>query len=111
MVRVYYQVEKMTALNIGTDIPSQIDTLEKLAVWVGLSLQHINGTAEVVEGQGYSERAAQFGVFYVGEAGVFRALIRESIEMSKDWQTGSQKPWQYAQPLSNSPIPAGFKAN
>lgn len=28
----------MTAINIATQIPSQIDSLEKLAVWCGLAL-------------------------------------------------------------------------
>ncbi len=39
----------MTALNISTDIPTNINTLEKLAAWVGLALERCNPSAKILE--------------------------------------------------------------
>jgi hypothetical protein len=101
----------MTAINITTDIPSQIDTLEKLYVWAGLALANINPSLTAVEGVGYTERSAQAGVFYVAADNKYRALIRGSIQMSSDYLAGGSKLWTFAQPLSNTALPAIFKAN
>lgn len=101
----------MTAINIATDVPSQIDSLEKLAYWAISALATINPTMVVVEGQGYSERAAQAGTFYVQVDNKFRFLGRVSLQMSSDYLAGGAKAWQFAQDLSNSPMPAIFKSN
>lgn len=101
----------MSAINISTDIPSQIDTLEKLAAWCGLSLSNINAGLTAIEGAGYTERVSQAGVFYVQADNKYRMLIRNSIEVSPDYLAGGAKLWTFAQPLSNTAIPAIFKAN
>lgn len=101
----------MTALNIATDIPSQIDTLEKLHVWSGLALANINPSIIAIEGVGYQERVAQAGIFYVAADNKYRALIRGSIEMTGDYLAGGAKMWTFAQPFSNTAIPALFRAN
>lgn len=101
----------MTAINIATDIPSQINTLEKLFVWAGLALANINPSASAVEGVGYTERVSQAGVFYVAADNKYRALVRGSIQMSPDYLAGGAKMWTYAQEISNTTLPATFKAN
>ena len=101
----------MTALNIATDIPSQIDTLEKLAAWLGLALFNINSTMVVVEGVGYTERACQAGNYWVAADGKTRMIVRFSLEVSPNQSSGPDKNWTYIQPLSNSALPAAFKAN
>ncbi|WP_017314927.1 hypothetical protein [Mastigocladopsis repens] len=101
----------MTALNIATDIPSQINTVEKLAVWCGFALSNINPSMTAIEGVGYTERVSQAGVFYVQADVKHRALIRHSIQMSGDYQAGGAKIWTFAQELSNTALPAIFKAN
>lgn len=101
----------MTAINIATDIPSQINTLEKLATWCNLALANINPTMQATEGVGYTERVAQAGNFYVAADNKYRFLGRLSIEMSPDHLAGGSKLWNYAQELSNTPLPAIFKAN
>jgi hypothetical protein len=63
----------MTALNITTDIPSQINTLEKLYVWAGLALANINPSLTAIEGVGYTERCAQAGIYYVAADNKYRA--------------------------------------
>ncbi|BCL34247.1 glucose-6-phosphate dehydrogenase [Nostoc sp. MS1] len=101
----------MTAINIATDIPSNINTLEKLAVWCGLALANINPSLTSVEGVGYTERCAQAGVFYIQADNKYRALIRNSVQMSPDYLAGGAKLWTYAQELSNTALPATFKSN
>lgn len=101
----------MTAINLATDIPSAIDTLEKLAVWSGLTLANINPALTAIEGVGYTERVSQAGIFYVQADNKYRALIRHSIQMSGDYLAGGAKQWTFAQPLSNTAIPAIFKSN
>ena len=101
----------MTAINIATQIPSQIDTLEKLAAWVGLALANINADVTAIEGVGYTERVSQAGVYYVQADNKYRILIRNSIQMAPDYLAGGSKLWTYAQPISNTAIPAIFTAN
>ncbi|WP_274517492.1 hypothetical protein [Fortiea contorta] len=39
----------MTTINLSTDIPSAINTLEKLAAWSGLTLANMNKPTECVQ--------------------------------------------------------------
>ncbi|BBD60604.1 hypothetical protein NIES2109_34030 [Nostoc sp. HK-01] len=101
----------MSAINIATQIPSQIDTLEKLAIWCGLALANVNPSLTAIEGVGYTERVSQAGIFYVQADNKYRALIRHSIQMSPDYLAGGAKLWTYAQELSNTAIPTIFTGN
>lgn len=108
---IHYKINPMTAINIATQIPSQINTLEKLAAWTGLALANINPALTAIEGVGYTERVSQAGIFYVQADNKYRALIRLSIQMSPDYLAAGGKLWTYAQELSNTAIPAIFTAN
>lgn len=101
----------MTAINIATDIPSNIVTLEQLAAWCGLALSNINPSVKAVEGVGYSERCSQAGIFYVEADNKYRLLCRQSLQVSPDYLAGGLKMWTYIQPLSNTALPATFKSN
>lgn len=101
----------MTAININTDIPSQIDTLEELFVWAGLALADINSQLTAIEGVGYTERTSQAGIFYVAADNKYRALIRGSIQMSRTHLSGGGKPWSHAMELSTTALPSDFKSN
>lgn len=98
----------MTAFSTS-DIPSNIDTLEKLAAWVGLSLTAINPTQTAVEAPNYSARVAQAGTFFIEADNKHRLLVRVSLPMSADHLSGANNPWTYAQNLSETDIPDGFK--
>lgn len=93
-----------------TQLPDSVDTLEELATWAILALSHINSDTIVIEGAGSTERAAQAGVFYVESDKKYRFLGRVSVEMSKNYLSGSDGMWNYAQPLSNVEIPTIFTA-
>jgi hypothetical protein len=101
----------MTAINIATDIPSQINTLEKLAVWCNMALFNINPATVAIEGVGYSERTSQANIFYIAADAKHRFIGRQSIQMSPDYISGSGKQWTFAQEISNTALPANFKSN
>jgi hypothetical protein len=100
----------MTTLNLA-QIPSAINTVEKLAAWCGLVLANVNPGLTAIEGVGYTERVAQAGVFYVAAANKYRLLIRESIEVSPDYLAGGTKLWTQAQSISDAAIPQIFLSN
>jgi hypothetical protein len=101
----------MTALNISTDIPSNITTVEQLNVWTNKCLWTLNPTLNAVEGDNYSQRACQSGEYFIASVNKTRHVGRTSIEMDADLQVGSQKDWMYAKELSTTPLTAAMKAN
>lgn len=98
----------MTAFST-TDIPSNIDTLEKLAAWVGLSLTAINPTLTAIEAPNYSARTCQAGTFFIEADNKHRLLVRVSLPISAEHLSGANNPWTYAEELSQTVIPDGFK--
>lgn len=101
----------MTALNIATQIPSQITTLEQLHAWSAQALFAINPGLTVIEGAGYTERAAQAGNFWVAADVKTRMICRVSLEVSPNYLSATGKPWTFIQQLSTTPLPANFSAN
>jgi hypothetical protein len=101
----------MTALVIASQIPSNINTLEKLVAWGGLALAYINPALASIEGQGYTERSAQANPYYIQADNKTRLIIRASLPLSADYLAGGSKFWGYAQDLSNTAIPALFTSN
>ena len=101
----------MTALNVATDIPSQIASYEELAMWAMLVLSATYPTLTSVEGVGYTERAAQAGTFFVQAENRHVFLGRISLTVSPAYLSGGQKPWKYAQSLGNATVDNAFKAN
>jgi hypothetical protein len=101
----------MTALNVATDIPSNIATLEQLAVWIGDVLGNLNSNVTAVEGENYSQRAAQTGTFYIAATDATRHVARQSIILSPEYLVGGAKRWSYAQELSTKVLTAAMKAN
>ncbi len=100
--------KNMTALNL-TDIPSNIDTLEKLGMWVGFALSEINLATSATEAPGYTQRVAQAGIFYVETDNRHRALIRLSIPVDKSYLSGKSNTWTYAQELTSDALTPEFK--
>jgi hypothetical protein len=101
----------MTALNIATDIPSNIVTLEQLSVWCSKCLWQLNPALNATEGENYSVRAAQSGEFYIAATNKTRHVGRQSIELAPEAATGPLKDWMYAQELSTTALTAAMKSN
>ncbi|MEH2071615.1 MAG: glucose-6-phosphate dehydrogenase [Nostoc sp.] len=101
----------MTAITLATQIPSQINTLEKLHAWSAMALNACNPTLTVIEGVGYTERAAQQGIYWVAADAKYRGIYRVSLQISDTYLSGGGKLWTYASELSNTAIPSAFTSN
>jgi hypothetical protein len=101
----------MTAIVLATDIPSNIVTLEQLNMWTQRCLANLNSAINATEGENYTQRAAQSGVFYIAAVDKYRHVGRVSVELSADHLTGGLKDWMYAQELSTKVLTTAMKAN
>jgi len=101
----------MTAINTATDIPSNIVTLEQLAVWCDNCLSALNPSLSVVEGENYSQRAASTGTYYIASTNKYRHVGRVSVEMDIRHLYDAGKPWLYALPLSDAALNPLMKVN
>lgn len=102
----------MTALTISTaDIPSNINTLERLLAWSGYTLAFINPSLGVLETPERAEKVAQAAIFQAADD-TYRLLIRACLPVSSNFMSDkSIKLWQHTNEVSNVVIPANFKAN
>jgi hypothetical protein len=101
----------MTALNIATQIPSNIVTLEQLAVWLSNCLTALNTNVTATEGVNYAVNAASSGTFYIAAADTTRHVGRQSIALDPSYLIGGAKPWMYAQELSSKVLTAAMTTN
>jgi hypothetical protein len=101
----------MTALNIATDIPTNINSVEKLSVWCGNVLHTLYPEVSVAEGDNYTQRAAQSNPYYIASANLHRNVARQSIELDPNFAIGASKPWSYAKDLGTKTLTADMKAN
>lgn len=101
----------MSSLNISTDIPSQINTLERLTAWCGYTLAFCNPTVTVVEAVNRTEKAAQAIIFQSADD-VYRILIRACLPVDPSFMNDrTVKVWQQTEELANVVIPPAFKTN
>jgi hypothetical protein len=102
----------MTAFTSSTDLPSGINSLERLAAWTGLTLARINPTAKILEVP-YADPERICQAFLVkADDGSNRLVLRLSIPLSDDYAVNtSQKLWMNALDISNTVIPSAFKTN
>lgn len=101
----------MTAFN-PSDIPAEINTIEKLEVWCANILTYINSDLTSTESTGSQTRVASAGPFYVtaSDPAVWRHISRISVVVEKDWQGTGNQIWNFAREFSTTPIPAIFKS-
>lgn len=106
----------MSAIDLSTDAPASIDTVEKAAFWLLLTLFDLNKGRTYKEAAGSSidsGLAPLVDVSIVTTAdGNQRAIARASFELDPTYLTDTtQKLWQFAQPLSDVVVPAAFKVD
>ena len=99
----------MTAIDISTDIPAQINTLERLAMWSIMALRRVNPTLSVIEVADQSpEKVAQTALAQTDDGNI-RFVGRVSLEMDPIYaEDNSTKLWTKALELSNTQLPAAF---
>jgi hypothetical protein len=95
-----------------SDLPTSINTVEKLAVWVGNVLNNVALQTTVQEVSGISQPVAVSQIFTYNDAGTlkWRYVARISVEISPNHQSGAAKIWTHAQNLSATAIPTDFKS-
>lgn len=101
----------MTAINIATQIPNSIVTIEQLAAWSLLTLSRINPSLAILETDARAELAIQNGIFTAADE-TTRLLLRASIELDPAYLSDrSKKLWMFAKEFSQTQIPASFTTN
>jgi hypothetical protein len=101
----------MTALNIATQIPTNIVTVEQLSVWCSNVLFNLNRTVVAAEGVNFSQSVAQAGEFYIASTDQTRHVGRQSIQLDPAYAIGGVKPWMYAEEISQKPLSAAMTSN
>jgi hypothetical protein len=101
----------MTAFT-PSDIPAEINTVEKLEVWCANVLAYLNPDLTSIEATGSQTRTCSAGPFYVSasDPAVWRHISRVSVVVEREWQGAGNQIWNYARELNTAPIPAIFKS-
>ncbi len=101
----------MTQIVLATDVPSDINTLERHIAWAGYSLAFVNPTLGVLETADRAEMVAQAAIFRAAD-NTYRLLVRACIPIDPAFMSDrTKKAWMFAQEVSNVALPAAFKAN
>lgn len=102
----------MVTLNIATDIPTNINTVERLSAWCALVLQSTAGSVLINEVAGgapeLAASSAPFQITAVSNDFHFRLLSRQSLRLSADWYS-SNRLWMGVQELATGSVPAAFR--
>ena len=100
----------MTQIDITTDIPTSINTLERLATWAILALRRVNPTQQVLEIPGGNpERVIQAAIIQADDDTI-RFFGRVSIAIESDYaEDNVNKLWMKSLELSNTVLPDAFK--
>ena len=100
----------MTLIDPSTDIPSQINTLERLTMWSIMALRRTNPTLSVLEITNQpAEKAAQTALIQADD-NTIRFIGRVSLEIPNDYADDSTtKLWTKVNELSNTALPAAYK--
>ena len=100
----------MTQIDITTDIPSDINTLERLAMWTCMALRRVNLTLSIIEiANAPAEKAVQTALVLADDNSI-RFIGRMSLEIPNDYaEDNSVKLWNKAKELSNTTLPEAYK--
>jgi hypothetical protein len=101
----------MTTFNKATDIPSDITSLEQLAIWSNNCLYRLYPEVTATEGVNNITKSIQSGDYPIDGTTMTRHIGRHSIELDPDYSVGGFKPWMYAKPLGAKTLTADMKAN
>jgi hypothetical protein len=100
----------MTAFS-PTDLPSGINSVEKLEVWTMTLMNELYPTLTAIEAAGAADRVVQSAPFYVtaSDPQTWRVISRSSIPISPIWRRQG-KLWLYAQDIGSLAIPTEYKS-
>lgn len=94
-----------------SNLPTNVNTVEKLAAWTGLVLARINPTLAVLESDTNGPQKVAQVAFFQASDGSMRLTIRLSVPIDPAYASFTKKFWENATDLSNTAIPAGYTTN
>lgn len=101
----------MTPLNIATDIPTNINTLEKLAAWVGLALTRCNPGIKYLENPDQlAQRVADTAIIKADD-NTYRQIVRLALPVEDNYASSTKKFWENIKEIDRAELPAAFKSN
>jgi hypothetical protein len=101
----------MTALTISTQIPTNINTVEKLIAWAALLYTDINPTLKRLESENSNQPVSTSSITKAYD-GTTLLTWRVSIPLASTLYTDtSTKAWQKATENSTIVIPTGYTSN
>ena len=101
----------MTNIVQSTDVPTNIDTLERMLAWSGQALAFVNPSLGVLETPDRAEKVAQVAIFQAAD-NTYRMLVRACLPVNAAYMNDSTKKiWMHVDAVSNTAIPNGFKTN
>lgn len=99
----------MTTFNAATDLPPEVNTVERLAAWVLLLLYFLHGKEDYPELQGEQTPLITFQQGMSAD-GTERGIYRVSLEIEPDFAVRTEKLFLLHKEFSSgSSIPAAFK--
>jgi hypothetical protein len=105
----------MTTISIATDIPTNINTLERLFFHVALALNATIGAATFnLDGTNEGGRTPHITVNRgraTGNGDTYAQIIAYiPLDERIDNNGLNQRPWMYAEEISNNAYPSGYRA-
>lgn len=97
----------MSLINTGSQIPTNILTLEQTAAWAILSLVAVNPNKVYLEDPATSVLVVQSGIIKAGDNSN-RLLLRAALDLNSDYITSTAPLWMAAKEISDSQIPAAY---
>ena len=100
----------MTAFTT-TDIPSNVRTLEQLVAWGVLALQRVNPGVKLLETSGNPAQKVAEAVLLTADDDSTRLIVRAALQVKDGYAETNVKFWENILPISDTILPAAYKAN
>jgi hypothetical protein len=100
----------MTAFT-AANIPTQINTLERLAAWACLALHRINPTQAILEVPNTSPEKVAQAVLINADDDSIRLVTRIAFKVDPAYIESTDKFWLNVQEFSNTTLPTAFTTN
>jgi len=112
MVENFQRQKTMVALNLA-NIPTSINTMEKMHVWTGVILSELFPTLTAVEDVGSAVRVIQSSPYLVTAVTppIWRIIHRTTIPLDPYWRRSSGGLWLSAQEIGTTPVPPEYLAS
>lgn len=97
----------MSAINIATQPPLTLNTLERALAWNFLTLAEVNPNKEYKEDDATMVRVLQVGIGKAGDDTI-RLMMRASLILDPSYITSPDPLWMAVKEISDAQIPAAF---